>query len=214
VGLTRHRERLPQLRSVTDVEAAALVRTIEGWQTRFLADLGTRFVWAADELYLQARAPLPGARAYEGFAIAEDGIGLARRFTDGWPRAVRRAPLRLAAPRTVTVVTGQMFAPSLAAMLTTLQVEQLAVRLAPIANDWFGRGIGVAGLVTGHDIEAQLAGRDVGDAVLVPAVALRDGAGVFLDDLTPADLGASLGAPVVPVEPTPAALVSALVGAR
>ena len=38
---------------------------------------------------------------------------------------------------------------------------------------------------------------DLGDAVLVPAVALRDGEGVFLDDLTPADLARSLGVPVV-----------------
>ena len=212
VGLTRHRERLPQLRTVTDAEASALVRTIESWQMRFNALLGTRFVWPADELYLQAGAPLPRARTYEGFAIAEDGIGLVRRFTDGWMRAVRRAPVELGAPRAVTVVTGQMFAPSLSALIAELRVEQLAVRLAPIANDWFGRGIGVAGLLTGHDIESQLTGRELGDAVLVPAVAVRDGAGVFLDDLTPADLSASLGTPVVPVEPTPAALVRALVG--
>ena len=59
VGLTRHRERLPELRTVTDDEAHALVRSIEGWQERFLASLGTRFVWAADELHLQAGVPLP-----------------------------------------------------------------------------------------------------------------------------------------------------------
>ena len=54
-------------------------------------------------------------------------------------------------------------------------------------------------------------GRDLGDAVLVPAVAVRDGAGVFLDDLAPADLAMALRTPVIPVEPTPAALVRALV---
>jgi len=47
--------------------------------------------------------------------------------------------------------------------------------------------------------------------VLVPAVALRDGDGVFLDDLTPADLARSLGVPVVAVEPEPRALLRALV---
>jgi hypothetical protein len=48
--------------------------------------------------------------------------------------------------------------------------------------------------------------------VLVPAVAIRDGAGVFLDDLTPADLAASLGTPVTPVEPDAPALLAALLG--
>ena len=93
VGLTRHRERLPQLRTLTDARRATLVRAIEAWQRTFLRSLGTRFVFAADELYLQAGAPLPAAREYEGFAIAEDGIGLVRRFSD--ERAPRhRAPAR------------------------------------------------------------------------------------------------------------------------
>ena len=213
VGLTRHRERLPALRTLTDDEARALVATIERWQAQFAAEIGTRFVWASDEVYLQAGAPLPAARAYEGFAIAEDGVGLVRRFTDGFSRAVLRAPARLDRPRAVTVVTGEMFAPRLRALLDRLHVEGLTVDVAPVANDWFGRGIGVAGLLTGHDIESQLSGRALGDAVLVPGVAVRDGAGVFLDDLSPEDLAASLGVPVHAVEPTPTALLRAVVGA-
>ncbi len=46
----------------------------------------------------------------------------------------------------------------------------------------------------------------------MPAVAIRDGAGVFLDDLSPADLTASLGVPVRPVESSPSALAAALLG--
>jgi len=66
------------------------------WQGEFRDTLGTRFVWAADELYLQAGIPLPGAREYEGFAVAEDGIGLVRRFENAFARAVSRRPARLA----------------------------------------------------------------------------------------------------------------------
>ena len=91
-------------------------------------------------------------------------------------------------------------------------VRGLRVELTPVVNDWFGHGIGVAGLLTGQDIAAQLAGLPLGDEVLVPAVAIRDGAGVFLDDLSPADLSASLGVPVRPVESTPSALAAALLG--
>src|SRR5262249_61490856 len=81
VGLTRHRERLPALRSVTVDEARALVETITAWQRAFHGAKGTRFVFAADELYLQAGLPLPPAGDYEGFPIVEDGVGLVRRFT-------------------------------------------------------------------------------------------------------------------------------------
>ncbi len=212
VGLTRHRERLPALRAVTTDEAGVLVDTIEGWQRELQASLGTRFVWAADELYLQSGRPLPAARAYEGFAVAEDGIGLVRRFEDAFARAVARPRPRRSRPRHVTVVTGEMFAPRMAALLDRAAAPGLRVSLAPIANELFGRGIGVAGLLTGRDIGIQLAGRDLGDEVLVPAVALRDGAGVFLDDVTPADLAASLGTPVTAVPPDAPALLAALLG--
>jgi NifB/MoaA-like Fe-S oxidoreductase len=74
--------------------------------------------------------------------------------------------------------------------------------------------VAVAGLLTGQDIQRELAGAgDLGEAVLVPAVAQRDGEGVFLDDLTPADLSRSLGVPVVMVEPSARALSRALRGA-
>ncbi|HKW94891.1 MAG TPA: DUF512 domain-containing protein, partial [Methylomirabilota bacterium] len=111
VGLTRHRERLPALRPVSTEEASVLVRSIEAWQRELQASLGTRFVWAADELYLQSGIALPAASAYEGFAVAEDGIGLVRRFEDAFARAIARPPAPLGRPRRVTVITGQMFAP-------------------------------------------------------------------------------------------------------
>jgi NifB/MoaA-like Fe-S oxidoreductase len=105
-----------------------------------------------------------------------------------------------------------MFAPLMQGLLDRVTVRGLRVDLAPVVNDWFGHGIGVAGLLTGQDIAAQLAGRPPGDEVLIPAVSIRDGAGVFLDDLSPEDLSASLGVPVRPVDTTPSALVAALLG--
>jgi len=211
VGLTAHRERLPRLRTLTAEEARDLVRTLAGWQAELRARLGSRVVWGGDELYLQAGLPLPSSAAYEGFPVAEDGIGLVRRFENGWARARRRAPVRLARPRAVTVVTGEMYAPRLRRLLEALEVGGLHTRVIPVANQWFGGSIGVAGLLTGADIQTALAGTTLGAEVLVPAVALRDGAGVFLDDLTPADLTAALGVPVTPVEPTARALLAALV---
>ncbi|HZP36897.1 MAG TPA: DUF512 domain-containing protein [Methylomirabilota bacterium] len=217
VGLTRHRERLPALRPVTPDEARTLVHTIEAWQRDFRSALGTRFVWAADELYLTADRPLPPAGAYEGFAVAEDGIGLVRRFEDGWARIVRSRPAPPARPRRVTVVTGELYAPRMRALLARLDVPRLTAEVQAIRNELFGRGIGVAGLLSGRDIQLQLGeaaggGRGLGDEVLVPAVALRDGAGVFLDDLTPADLAQALDTPVTPVDPTAPALLAALLG--
>src|SRR5687767_7795348 len=198
VGLTRHRERLPKLRVLTADEAAALVDTVHGWQQRFLTSLESRFVFLGDEVYLTASRALPPARAYEDFLIVEDGIGLVRRFEDGFVRARGRRRRPVAQP--MTVVTGEMFAPRLRTLVAQLPGAE-RVRVAAVPNEFFGRGIGVAGLLTGQDIQRHLAAADdLGAAVLVPAVTLRDGDGVFLDDLTPADLARDLGVLVRVIE--------------
>jgi putative radical SAM enzyme (TIGR03279 family) len=210
VGLTRHRERLPQLRTLRDDEARALVATVEVWQGRFLPALGSRFVFLGDEVYLHAGHPLPTAEAYEGFLVAEDGIGLVRRFEDDLARVAAR-PRAEASGRRVTVVSGTLYGRRLAERLALLAP---AARVVSVPNHFFGGTVAVAGLLTGQDIQRELAGAgDLGEAVLVPAVALRDGEGVFLDDLTPADLSRSLGVPVVMVEPSARALTRALRGA-
>jgi len=208
VGLTAHRERLPSLRTLTDDEARGLVTTVHGWQEQFLRQLGSRFVFLGDEVYLQAGAALPEAEAYEGFVIAEDGIGLVRRFEDGFARTVRRRH-GAAAGRRVTVVSGTLYAPRLARLLATL--PEPAARVVAVPNLHFGGSVAVAGLLTGGDIQRHLSAQaDLGEAVLVPAAAVRDGDGVFLDDVTPADLSRELGVPVKVIAPEPRALLRAL----
>jgi len=211
VGLTRHRQRLPELRSLEPDEARSLVATVTAWQDELRARLGSRFVFLADEIYLRAGLDVPPGRAYEGFPVIEDGIGLVRRFEDGFRRASRRLPVRRRTPRTITVVSGEMFAPRLAALLRHLAVAGLTVDVAAVPNDFFGRKIAVAGLLTGQDIQRELARRRLGGRVLIPGVTLREQDGVFLDDLTPADLARDLDVPVQVVEPTPGALLRALV---
>jgi putative radical SAM enzyme (TIGR03279 family) len=210
VGLTGHRDRLPALRGLTREEAGALVATVHAWQGAFLDRLSSRFVFLADEVYLLAGEPLPLTDAYEGFPVVEDGIGLVRRFEDDFAHALvrrRRRQVRAA----VTVVTGEMFAPRLGRLLASAELTGEPVRVAAVRNEFFGGAISVAGLLTGRDIQNHVAGlRDPGKLVLVPAVALRDVDGVFLDDLTPAELARDLGVAVRAVDPEPRALLRAL----
>jgi putative radical SAM enzyme (TIGR03279 family) len=68
------------MRLHTPEEAVAMVEAIEDWQDVFLRVLGRRMVFAADEYYLMAGRPFPSAESYEGFAMYEDGVGMARAF--------------------------------------------------------------------------------------------------------------------------------------
>jgi putative radical SAM enzyme (TIGR03279 family) len=210
VGLTRHRERLPGLRPLGADEARGLIDTVEGWQRGLLDRLGTRFAFLADEIYLLANRPLPPEEAYEGFPVREDGIGLVRHFEDAFARTLARRRPGFAV-RPSTLVTGEMFAPRLSALVARIPGGTTRLRVAAVPNDFFGRGIGVAGLLTGRDVQRHVATLgDLGEQVLVPAVVVRDADGVFLDDATPADLARDLGVPVRVVEPDPRALLDAV----
>ena len=55
-------------------------------------------------------------------------------------------------------------------------------------NRFFGESVTVTGLVTGRDIVSALQGRDTGTLVVIPDVMLKEGEGVFLDDLSVRDL--------------------------
>jgi putative radical SAM enzyme (TIGR03279 family) len=79
LGLSRFNKE-SAMRLHTPDEAAAVVDAIEDWQDVFLSVLGRRMVFAADEYYLMTDRPFPEADAYEGFAMHEDGIGMARTF--------------------------------------------------------------------------------------------------------------------------------------
>jgi putative radical SAM enzyme (TIGR03279 family) len=61
-------------------EARAVVEAVTDWQDVFSATLGRRMVYAADEYYLMADLAFPPAERYDGFAMHEDGIGMARTF--------------------------------------------------------------------------------------------------------------------------------------
>jgi putative radical SAM enzyme (TIGR03279 family) len=68
------------MRLHTVAEAQAVVDIVDDWQDVFLATLGKRMVYAADEYYLMAQRPFPPAERYDGFPMHEDGIGMARTF--------------------------------------------------------------------------------------------------------------------------------------
>jgi putative radical SAM enzyme (TIGR03279 family) len=210
VGLTRHRDRLPRLRSVASKEASEIALAVKSWQGEMKKRVGTRFVYLADEFYLAAGIEPPPARHYEGFPLIEDGVGLVRRFTDGFLREIGRLPRAALSHRKVNVVTGTMFAPRLASLLELVRVDGIQVSVVPVANDFFGHAIGVAGLLTGRDILNELSRRPLADPILVPAVALREGDGLFLDDFPPKEIEIRLGSRVKAIDAAPRALLNAL----
>ena len=89
-----------------------------------------------------------------------------------------------------------------------------AGQVIAIVNDFFGRTIDVAGLVTGGDLIAQLKGKALGERLLIPINMLRHGGDVFLDDLRVPDVEQELGIPVTVVEQDGFDLLDAMLGRK
>ena len=84
LGLTKFRKNLPVLNPVTSADAGRAIRQITAWQAVLKPRLGTRFVYLGDEMYLMTGQPVPPKPEYEGFPLVENGIGMVRRFVDGF----------------------------------------------------------------------------------------------------------------------------------
>jgi putative radical SAM enzyme (TIGR03279 family) len=211
VGLTTQRSNLPVLRTLSAAEAGEVLKKAKTWQRRFEKELGTRFVYPSDEMYLLAGQPLPSVKTYEGFPQFENGVGMIPRLNAEWKRVERKIPARIGKPRRVTLITGTLAAPVLQPFADRLsRVENLDVRIAPIRNDFFGPTVTVAGLIVGADIAAQLRGQDLGDVALIPSVAVRDD--TFMDDWTLDQLSAELRVPLEVVKPSAPHLAEAALG--
>ncbi|HEY3942245.1 MAG TPA: DUF512 domain-containing protein [Acidimicrobiales bacterium] len=126
-----------------------------------------------------------------GFFAAVDGAAPSGYRALRAPHEAGAAPGRDgdrgAAPTPVALLTGSFAAPVLRSLLARHGIAAPApVRVIEVVNDYFGGTIGVAGLLTGHDLALALAAEPEGHRYLVPDVCLSEGR--FLDGLTPADL--------------------------
>src|SRR5947209_19755528 len=68
------------MRPHTRAEAERVLDVVAAWQERFVAALGRRLVYAADEYFLLASRPFPALDDYDGLPQHENGVGMARRF--------------------------------------------------------------------------------------------------------------------------------------
>ncbi len=216
VGLTRYREHLPKLIPFDAQSAGTVIDQIERWQAYYMEHYGTHLVHASDEWYLLSGRELPQEEAYDGYLQLENGVGMVRLLTEEVHAALKEIGPEDIAPRRVTLACGTLIAPTLQCLMDELmeRIPQVQAQVAPIVNHFFGELITVSGLVTGGDLNEQLAGRDLGDALLLPSSMLRSGEDVFLDDWTLGQIGDSLQIKTVIVESDGRSLVEAVTGIK
>ena len=213
VGLTSHREGLAPLRVFTPQEAAAVIDQIDRFNAELAAKGEPPVAYAADEFYLKAGLPIPDDASYGDYPQLENGVGMwaltKKEFTDALDAAEPETIERYA-----TAVCGKAAYPLISSLAQQVKTKfpQVQIDVRAIENRFFGPDITVSGLLTGQDILEQTKDLPLGEALLFPASALRQGEDVFLDDRTPQELEQTLGVPLRAVSGDGADLLDAFLG--
>lgn len=198
VGLTKFRDKLFPLRTLTKDEAEKAIEQTERVAEKMLKLHGISIVYCADELYLLADKELPEYEYYEDFPQIENGVGLFRKLERECIEEISSFEPRKE-PIVLDCITGVSIAAKLQELFDKLNVLNLFIKVHFVINHYFGETVTVAGLVCATDIIEQLSSKFESDTIIIPDNMLRDGDDVFLDSVSLKELSGILGKRIVPV---------------
>lgn len=215
-GLTKYREGLYELESFTPEDCRAVIAQVNAFGESCLEKYGTRLVFPADELFVKGGLPIPPDAYYEDYSQLENGVGMLRSLGETFLADVEcleddEKPKK---SRTVSVATGVAAYAQLSELARELEQKMpgLTIHVYEIINHFFGETVTVAGLLTGVDLADQLAGKELGEELLLSSSTLRAEGDLFLCGMTPQELSKRLGVPLRFVKAEGDDLVAALLG--
>jgi putative radical SAM enzyme (TIGR03279 family) len=113
VGLTRHRERLYDLRLHTAKELQEMIDYTTTFRQKLKAELGSYYVYLSDEFFIKAKTELPDADYYDKFYQIENGVGEFRDMIDKFESDIHLLPSAINQPTKISWVTGTLAAENL-----------------------------------------------------------------------------------------------------
>ncbi len=191
VGMTEHRANLAKLKCVDEKNARDTIALVEELNREYGG-----FCWCSDEYYVKAGLKTKDSSYYGAFDQIENGVGLLADFEDNFEYSLSEIEARRLNKK-VDMITGVSFAPLLKEYAKKLEEKLgITVEVHAVVNNYFGKTVTVAGLLTATDIIAQVAGTKA-DAFVIPDNMLREFTDTFLDNQTVADVERALGAPLI-----------------
>ncbi len=188
VGLTKYRDNLYPLSLVDKQKATETIEIINNINSKYGV-----FVYPSDEFYIKAQLPLPKYEEYGDFEQIENGVGLVRSFEYEVDIALEDLK-KCKSKAKVSLITGQSFGDFLVEYCKKIEnkLKGLQTDVIKIENEFFGKSITVAGLITAGDIIKQCKGK-LYKNVIIPNTMLREFTTTFLDGISTKQLEKELG---------------------
>jgi len=197
VGLTGHREGLYPLKGVDEGDARAVIGIVNRFHDQFAEETGSGFVFCADEWYIHAGLDIPDSEYYDDFPQVENGAGMLRNFLDSVSNLRERLNGEVKRTGNFVFVTGTSMSSYIEDFSGRIsEIPGINARTVTVKNQFYGDSVTVSGLLTGKDIQSALDSINPDETVLLPPNCLNE-SGVFLDDVSPADISKALGIKVI-----------------
>lgn len=195
LGLTDHRERLPQLQDVTRDYAREFVKFCAEVQRETCERIGYPLIFPSDEFFLIGDLEPPSYDEYPEIPQLANGVGMYYQFYKELDELMAHAETMEMPARRVAAITTHQNRKVLGRLVREInsRLAPLEVELVCVTNTLFGAGISVSGLLPGKDFVEAIRANPGFDRYLIPANALREWDKKFLDDMSLEDLHSMTG---------------------
>ena len=160
-------------------------------------------------MILRAETDIPATDYYGDFGLTENGIGLLREFLDSFEsnlNVLKSSPKSTGSPKLKSLIvtatdSGRFFKKSILPQLP--EEMQSIVSIAIVKNQFLGKDVTVAGLLSGKDIENSLVNEfreacNNAEQILICDCCLND-ENRFIDNVSVDALSKAIGKPVIAV---------------
>ncbi|OOM72243.1 hypothetical protein CLPUN_47110 [Clostridium puniceum] len=156
IGITKFRQGLKHVDTYTKEQSVEEIENVKKLQDIYMKEVGKPFVRLSDEFYLVADKQIPNKEFYDDYHQIEDGIGMVRCFRDTIDSTLE--DLDLKSEGSFSIVTGELAYNELLEASNKIKERNPNIQLDvyKIINNYFGKTITIAGLLTGTDIIDQM----------------------------------------------------------
>jgi len=195
IGLTDHRQRLPQMQDVTPDYARKFVEYCSELQKKTIKKIGYPLIFPSDEFFLIGDIEPPAYDTYPEIPQLANGVGMYYKFYLELNDLLAQARQLEIQPARVAAITTEMGKKVLNRLIDGInsKLSPLQVDAITVENSLFGPGITVTGLLPGCDFLEAIKANPGYDRYMIPANSLRAWDKKFLDDMTLDDLRVAAG---------------------
>lgn len=195
IGITKYRDNLELVKPFDRELSNVLLDNISNMQNKYLKNIGSRFVFPSDEFYCLSNKELPSYDEYEGFPQYENGVGLMKSFEYEIEEEISKINEPIELSKKYIIATGTLAFDFMQRMVDKIspKFNNIELIVVPIQNNFFGKTITVAGLVTGSDLVSQLRVYNDIDGIIIPKSMLKRDEDLFLDNLSLKEVEKQLG---------------------